>query len=85
MWEIIGFIVVPLLSAFAGWAVKSLADKKVTVVEWQELAITLIRLGILECSLFYGFSLDANVSLAIPLVVEFAYQIFKKVFASFNK
>ena len=47
---------VPVVRSASGWAVKALADNRITRFEWRQLAQTVIRVGTIGLMGYFGLS-----------------------------
>ena len=69
---------IPVLRAVAGWLQVSLEDNKISLLEWKKLVKTVLRLGVPALALFYGFALDVEFAIAIPVIVDYAFEMIVK-------
>lgn len=68
----------PVVRSASGWAVKALADNRVTRFEWKQLAQTVIRVGTIGLMGYFGLSIAGieNAALASAIGAFFVDKIF---------
>ena len=76
--ELLLITVIPVLRAVAGWLQISLEDNKISLLEWRKLVKTVLRLGVPSLALFYGFALDVEFAIAIPVIVDYVFEMVVK-------
>ena len=74
-----------LIRGLTGWIENSVGDGKITKLEWQQLGATVIRIGLLSTSLYFGADIFTekgidlvSAGFAAILVDVVLYKIFKK-------
>jgi hypothetical protein len=77
--EAITIIGVPIVRGVAGWLEKALADGKIEDFEWQQLAETVLMLGVPAAALFFGIGMPVGYAVALPLIADYIYHYVKKV------
>lgn len=55
MSELVTMSIPALLRGVAGWAENAFEDGKISVPEWQLLGATILRVGIISSSLYFGW------------------------------
>ncbi len=76
--DLVIIAVVPAVRSGSGWAVKALADNRVTNFEWRQLAQTVIRVGTIGLMGYFGLSIAGieNAAVASAIGAFFADKIF---------
>ncbi len=75
----LGIIVfVPIIRSVSGWAVKALADNRITRFEWRQLTQTVIRVGTIGLMGYFGLSIAGidNAAIASAIGAFFADKAF---------
>ena len=50
----LGIVGPAVLRSVAGWAQNALSDGKISMIEWKQLGVTVIRVGITSTALYFG-------------------------------
>jgi len=49
-------LLIPCAQSTLGWAKRALSDSEITVFEWKELAVTVVRVGSVTAAAYYGLT-----------------------------
>ena len=71
-------VVIPIIRSVSGWAVKALADNRITRFEWRQLAQTVVRVGTVGLMGYFGLSIIGvdNAAIASAIGAFFVDKLF---------
>ena len=84
MYELITLSIPGLLRGIAGWAENAFEDGKLTLPEWKLLGSTLMRVGMISSSMYYGWNYFSDTQ-ADAFATGFAAVLFDFVYVRVKK